>query len=102
MPPSPLPVSQGELQQLQYVLSDIATSLDAIFARSERMYARASRLIAAGALQADPFNLDDRGVAWLTRIISDMHNLRQVAYGQADAPGPYNYMAAISQETGFR
>lgn len=102
MPPSPLPFNSGDPGQLQFAIAALGQDLDQAFSRAEKLYARIGRMAASGALAQPPFSYDDRQIAWITRIAADMHKLAQVAYGKDVPDGPYNFMTAIGQETGFR
>lgn len=99
---TPLPFNPSDKGTLQAALADIGYTLEQAFAKAERVWAKVETARNAGLLTQPPFSYTDAQVAWLDRVVSDMHSLAQVAYGNTPQPAPYNFMDAVGQETGFR
>jgi hypothetical protein len=102
--PFPLPFNPADPGQLQASIANCAWQIISSLEWANRIWAKVEQARLNGDL-ADPagvFRYTDEQIAYLDRLVSDLHSLHLVATGQMAQPEPYDFLDVPSRETGWR
>jgi hypothetical protein len=98
----PLPFNPSDPSQLQNSIGQCVFQLVQALEWADRIWAKIEAARTNGDLARAPFAYSDDQIAYLDRVVSDLHSLRMVATGQAAQASPYNFLDVPSRETGWR